>query len=106
MPDELRPLSLKRDGDALRIEWSDGVTTLAPWQKLRSNCPCAGCLEERAKPPDPFKVLSARELAAGAPAPVAMRPVGRYAYQIVWNDGHDAGIYPLDVLRKLGQPTS
>lgn len=106
MPDELRPFSLKRDGDALRVEWSDGVTTLASWQKLRSNCPCAGCLEERAKPPDPFKVLSAKELAAGAPAPVAMKPVGRYAYQIVWNDGHDSGIYTLEALRKLGQPTS
>ena len=106
MPDELRPLSLKRDGDALRIEWSDGVTTRAGWQTLRSNCPCAGCLEERAKPPDPFKVLSAKELAAGAPAPVAMKPVGRYAYQIVWNDGHDAGIYTLEALRKLGHPTS
>jgi DUF971 family protein len=106
MPDELRPLSLKRDGDALRIEWSDGVTTLAGWKALRSNCPCAGCLEERAKPPDPFKVLSARELAAGLPAPVAMKPVGRYAYQIVWNDGHDSGIYTLEALRKLGQPTS
>ena len=106
MPDELRPLSLKRDGDALRIAWSDGVTTLAGWQTLRSNCPCAGCQEVRAKPPDPFKVLSAKELAAGAPAPVAMKPVGHYAYQIVWNDGHDTGIYTLEALRKLGQPTS
>ena len=51
-------------------------------------------------------MLSAKELAAGPPAPVAMKPVGRYAYQIVWNDGHDSGIYTLEVLRKLGQPTS
>ena len=27
MPDELRPVSLKREGDGLKIEWSDGVTT-------------------------------------------------------------------------------
>jgi DUF971 family protein len=30
-----------------------------------------------------------------------MPRVGRYAYKIVWNDGHDAGIYTLDHLREL-----
>ena len=27
MADELRPVSLKREGDGLKIEWSDGTTT-------------------------------------------------------------------------------
>jgi len=101
MPGELRPVSLKREGDGLNIEWNDGVTTFATWRHLRSNCPCASCLEERAKPPDPFRILSPQEVAAGAPAPVAMTPVGYYAYQIKWNDGHDTGIYTVDVLRNL-----
>lgn len=101
MANALRPLALKREGDGLKIEWSDGVTTVVPWRKLRTNCPCASCGEERAKPPDPFRVLTPQEVAAGAPAPVAMVPVGHYAYQIRWNDGHDTGIYPIDLLRKL-----
>jgi DUF971 family protein len=101
MANELRPLSLKREGDGLRIEWSDGATTVVPWRKLRSNCPCATCNEERSKPADPFRILSPHEVAAGAPAPVAMIPIGHYAYQIRWNDGHDTGIYPIDLLRKL-----
>jgi DUF971 family protein len=101
---ELRPVSLRREGDGLRIDWSDGVSTFATFRHLRTQCPCAGCQEERAKPPDPFRVLKPQEVAAGPPAPVAMRPVGRYAYQIVWNDGHDAGIYTLETLRALGQP--
>jgi DUF971 family protein len=104
MPENLRPLSLKREGDGLKIEWSDGVATFAAWRHLRANCPCAGCIEERSKPPDPFRVLTPQEAAAGPPAPVAMRPVGHYAYQITWNDGHDTGIYPLEVLRNLGSP--
>jgi DUF971 family protein len=103
MAGELRPLSLKREGDGLKIEWSDGVTTFATWRHLRKNCPCAGCVEERAKPPDPFRVLTPQEAAAGPPAPVAMKPVGHYAYQITWNDGHDTGIYPLERLRELGE---
>lgn len=105
MSAELRPLSLKREGDGLKIEWSDGVVTTVAWRKLRANCPCASCLEERSKPADPFRILTPEEVAAGAPAPVAMAPVGYYAYQIKWNDGHDTGIYPLELLRKLGEGT-
>jgi DUF971 family protein len=104
MADELRPVSLKREGDGLKIEWSDGTATFVTWRHLRANCPCASCIEARAKPPDPFRVLTPQEAAAGPPAPVAMTPVGRYAYQIKWNDGHDTGIYPVEVLRKLSDP--
>lgn len=101
----LRPLSLRREGDGLRIEWADGLNTFVTWRQLRANCPCAGCQDERAKPPDPFRVLNPREVAAGAPAPVKMRPVGQYAYQITWNDGHDAGIYTIEALRVLSKST-
>jgi DUF971 family protein len=97
----LKPLALRREGDGLRIDWSDGVSTFATWRHLRKNCPCAGCQEERAKPPDPLRVLTPQEAAAGPPAPVAMRPVGHYAYQITWNDTHDTGIYTLETLRSL-----
>ena len=30
-------------------------------------------------------------------------PVGRYAYHIVWSDGHDTGIFTLEHLRELCQ---
>lgn len=103
---ELRPLSLRREGDGLVIDWSDGVKTFATWRLLRSRCPCASCVEERSKPPDRFRVLSPQEVAAGPPQPTAVRPVGRYAYQFVWNDGHDTGIYTLKALRSISEPSS
>lgn len=103
-PDVPRPLSLRRDGDGLRIDWADGVGTFVTWRELRKQCPCATCNDERAKPPNPFRVLSAQEVAAGPPAPLKMSPVGQYAYQIAWNDGHSTGIYTLAALRKMGQP--
>jgi len=103
MAGELRPKSLKRVGDGLQIEWSDGLTTFTAWRLLRKQCPCATCVEERAKPPDPFRVLTPQEATAGAPSPVAMQPIGHYAYQITWNDGHNTGIYPLARLRELGE---
>ncbi len=102
MSDALRPVSLKREGEGLKIVWSDGIASFVTWRQLRSNCPCAACIEDRAKPPDPFRVLTPQEAAAGPPQPVAMHPVGHYAYQINWNDGHSTGIYTLERLRELG----
>jgi DUF971 family protein len=33
-----------------------------------------------------------------------MEPVGHYAYSIQFSDGHNTGIYTLDLLRSLGEP--
>jgi DUF971 family protein len=103
----LSPVVIRREGeDRLYIEWSDGRKGTVTWDALRAACPCATCREERDKPPDPFRVLSERELQAGRPRPVSMSPVGYYAYKVVWNDGHDAGIYTLENLRELCQPVT
>ena len=96
----LMPVALKREGaDQLLIEWNDGHRSVHTWRNLRRNCPCAGCREEREKPPDPFKILKPEQLVPLAP--VAMSPVGRYAYKITWSDGHDTGIFTLEHLRAL-----
>ena len=101
-PGPFTPVSLSKDGpDRLVIEWNDGHRSVYAWKHLRGHCPCAGCREEREKPPDPFRVLKPSELAPLAP--VGMPRVGRYAYKIVWSDGHDAGIYTLEHLRSLCQ---
>jgi DUF971 family protein len=98
----LTPVALSKDGpDRLSIEWSDGHRSIYTWQHLREQCPCAGCREERMKPADPFRILKPSELVPLAP--VSMSPVGRYAYKIVWSDGHDSGIYTLEHLRSLCQ---
>jgi DUF971 family protein len=100
--DNLRPIALRKEGeDKLVIDWSDGRRGVVTWEKLRQNCPCAGCREERSKPPDPFRILQPHEIPHGPLKPVAMNPVGYYAYRITWNDGHDTGIYTFDTLRAL-----
>ncbi len=104
-PDATHPVALSREGtDRLTIRWSDGHQSTYTWQHLRANCPCATCREERQQPPDPFRILKPNELAGPTRlAPVEMSPVGRYAYKIVWNDGHDTGLYTLEDLRALCQ---
>jgi DUF971 family protein len=101
----LRPLALRKEGtERLIVEWSDGHRGEYTWRHLRQHCPCASCKEEDAKPPNPLRVLTPSELQPKPPlAPVAMEPVGRYAYKITWNDGHDTGIFTLENLRELCQ---
>jgi DUF971 family protein len=94
------PRSLKGDQTALAIEWSDGRIDRIPWRTLRERCPCATCRNKRAEPASPFSILKPEEL-----APIratGMTPVGNYAYQIDFSDGHKTGIYSLEYLRELG----
>ncbi len=100
MPQAARPVALKKEGDdRLLIDWSDGHQSVHTWKHLRAECPCAGCREERDKPPDPFRILKPAELAPLRP--MKIEPVGHYAYRIVWSDGHDAGLFTLEHLRHL-----
>jgi DUF971 family protein len=100
MPEALQPRSLRKDGnERLLIEWNDGHQGVYTWTHLRNSCPCAGCRELRAQPPDPFRVLNPQELVPLAPVSIA--PVGLYGYKIIWSDGHDSGIYTLEHLRDL-----
>ena len=101
----LRPAALRKEGDdRLIIEWSDGHRSTYTWKHLRAQCPCASCREEREKPPDPFRILTGTELAPKPPLqPLALSPIGHYAYKITWNDGHDTGLFTLELLRELCQ---
>lgn len=101
---QLRPVRLQKEGDeALVIEWNDGHHARHTWSNLRFNCPCATCRHEREQPPDPFRILKPSEISRGPLRPVALKPVGLYAYSIEWNDGHNTGIFTFDLLRSLCQ---
>jgi DUF971 family protein len=98
----LRPVALRKDGeDILIIDWNDGHASRHSWRQLRRNCPCATCRDEREKPPEPFRILKPSEIPRGPLKPVAVKPVGYYAYSIELNDGHNTGIFTFDLLRGL-----
>ena len=40
---------------------------------------------------------------APPPKPASAQPVGRYALQFNWQDGHSAGIYSWEYLRRMCQ---
>lgn len=107
----LNPKSVKINktaGTGVDIEWEDGHKTHYGFQWLRDACPCATCNEEREKHNRKIGE-SAKQPASLLPMykeparPVAATPVGRYAINIAWNDGHSSGIYSWDYLREMCQ---
>ena len=79
----LQPTALSKEGnDQLVIRWNDGHRSIYSLKHLRDHCPCAGCREERLKPPDPFRILNANELVPLAIG--AMTPIGYYAYSYTY----------------------
>ncbi|REK11395.1 MAG: DUF971 domain-containing protein [Planctomycetota bacterium] len=103
-----RPTKLeRRDGSKLLIEWSDGERREISFGELRKACPCATCREKHGAPPEPSGGLPVLSAAEARPLTIeGMRPVGHYAYAIAFSDGHDSGIYTLELLRSLGEPVA
>ena len=91
------PTEIAQDGpDHLRIAWQDGQVSRYSVRALRLACPCARCIEEMTGRP----LLKEDDVPEDV-KPVRISPVGRYAVQIAWTDGHDSGIYTFENLRRL-----
>jgi len=96
------PLDLQRVeliGQELAIQWRNGGETFLSLERLRRACPCAACGGE----PD---VLGRIDRLPVSYSPESFRlegfaPVGGYALQFRWGDGHSTGIYSFAYLRRL-----
>jgi DUF971 family protein len=99
----MQPTAISRsDQNSIVIQWDDGEqTTWTVWQ-LRKACPCATCREKKkssaldAAKPKGLPVISAAE---AKPLQIeSMRPVGNYAYNILFSDGHGSGLFTFSML--------
>ena len=107
LPAGVLPVGLGRDeNSAVIISWSDGVQTKWSALQLRQACPCATCREKRRgeekKQVAGSKLAGLPVLSAAEAQPlkiVGMKPVGSYAYNISFSDGHSSGIYSMQLLR-------
>jgi DUF971 family protein len=86
-------------GEELALVFGDGSEAFLPLPMLRRACPCAACQGE----PDAMgRVIRPRvEHGPGAFELRGIQPVGGYALQLSWADGHASGIYSFVYLRKL-----
>jgi DUF971 family protein len=95
-----QPIALFLEPDGrLAIDWSDGRRRHYSVGELRRKCPCATCLYERdaavrtVEQPDDFSAVTLSRVL----------PVGNYAYNIQFGDGHSTGIFSLEMLLEMGE---
>jgi DUF971 family protein len=97
----MRPTDIQIIGSDLAIHWDDNQESFIPLLTLRRYCPCASCAGEKDifgnlyKGPDKPLTPRASEL-------VRFDPIGGYAVQPFWADGHNTGLYTFEYLRRLG----
>jgi DUF971 family protein len=96
----VRPTDLQQVGGELAIKWDDGSESFIPLEKLRRACPCAGCKGEVDIMGNLYKNPE-QPLSPKAFELVRVEPIGTYAVQPVWADGHATGIYTFDYLRRV-----
>ena len=96
----MRPTDLQPIGSELAIRWADGRESFVPLETLRKFCPCAGCLGEKDIFGNVYKAPE-RPYGPGAFELRELRPVGGYAVQPVWADGHATGLYTWEWLERL-----
>ncbi|PWH13897.1 MAG: DUF971 domain-containing protein [Anaerolineae bacterium] len=100
-----KPLNITANRTALEmtIEWGDGHRSIYPFSLLRAACPCAQCRgghEKMSSEPDP-EVFHVTLEDSPATRLVNVRATGSYGITLVWDDGHDYGIYNWHYLRAL-----
>jgi DUF971 family protein len=86
----MQPEAIEWRPGGLGLRWPDGDAELSA-SELRAACRCGGC---RSATPSVDLVVQLS----------GIEPVGQYAVQLLFSDGHDRGIYPWVLLRELSPP--
>jgi DUF971 family protein len=94
----VRPVAIDQpSAGELRIRWDDGHEGRHTTPVLRAACPCASCKADH--DPQPGGPVLLPILVPGRNEIKGIVPVGSYALQFSWGDGHRTGIYTYDYLR-------
>jgi DUF971 family protein len=96
----MRPLDLTPIGEEMAIKWDDGTESFVRLETLRRFCPCAGCLGEQDIFGHTYKAPD-RPYGPHAFQVARLGFVGGYGVQPQWADGHGAGIYTWDYLKRV-----
>lgn len=88
-----KELVFKREARTLRVKFEDGAAVEIPFERLRVESPSAEVQGHGNK-----RVVTGKANVGVIDA----KPVGRYAVRIIFDDGHDTGIFSWDYLRQLG----
>lgn len=97
-----RPTNVTADRErrVLTIQWSDGRECAYSFAGLRAVCPCVLCQGGHANMGRPADKLLLEKSQNSELNLDAATPIGSYAVQFAWNDGHDSGIYTWEYLHE------
>lgn len=87
-------INLHRQSGELELNWADGASARLPCEFLRVHSPSA---EVRGHGPGQEVLQTGKKNVAIT----NIEPVGNYALQLVFDDGHNSGIYSWEYLREL-----
>jgi DUF971 family protein len=90
---EVTVVDIDRASATLRLVFGDGHECRFDLAEMRSNCPCAGCRGSRER-----GQLAPPTGAACEVADAALH--GAWGLHVTWGDGHSAGIFPWDAMRR------
>ncbi len=102
MTDNLSIENYEIVNDLLLVSFMDKSDAMIPLKTLREKCHCAACQGEKDalgniyKGPDPVLTDMSFQLNG-------IKTVGYYGLQLYWKDGHNAGIFTGDLLKKLSE---
>lgn len=88
-------IKLRKQSKMLSVSFDDGECFDLPFEYLRVYSPSA---EVRGHGPGQEVLQTGKEDVAIK----AIEPVGHYAIRLVFDDGHDTGLYTWEFLRELG----
>lgn len=85
------------------ITWNSGHVSVYPFSLLRAACPCASCRggHENMKSEPDEEVFTLPIVQSPSTQIANVVATGSYALTLVWEDGHDYGIYNWHYLRAL-----
>jgi DUF971 family protein len=92
-PTEIR---LRTRSRVLEVAFEDGARYLLPFEYLRVFSPSA---EVKGHGPGQEVLVTGKQNVGVR----AVEPVGQYAVKLVFDDGHDTGLYSWQYLRELGE---
>jgi DUF971 family protein len=91
-----KDLAFDKSAKELRIAFDDGAAFAIPYELLRVESPSA---EARGHGGQDRPIIRGKHNVSVTDA----KPVGRYAVRIIFDDGHDSGLYSWAFLYELGR---
>lgn len=103
MTDAIRPTGVNADRNerVLEITWNDGKECRYSFAGLRAVCPCVECKGGHANMGGPVDIEVYRAASDPELNLEGVVPMGSYALQFNWSDGHWTGIYTWVYLREI-----